>query len=618
MATPSSSGTTPSPRPQFLQASAVPPSPSPIAGKDGDQSVRDERQRAIQKFFANAEISQVRRAQACVATCRPLTDLAPQLARGLRTRLTYATFKATHNLAHNTLRDLEAQTQGQSSHAKLPIGKAGGNHYNNPATLGNSAIVPGTSSRGVTRKGSMLPPPSVTASATQSLFSSLLQPPPSKRARTIHNPHDPPVPPPTKPRPATPNRKTVKQHRTPTSSQVKSKARKDVKGKKRETPSSNRVLTPQTTLGSEDFVDNDDDMKAAATLTSLLHSRPSMSVTASSPRSSMSGGSEGGSTQSYSHFAQSSARTTAPTSIAPSHDPSFNTRQVRSTTPPTASRHARTQSLPHVGSTTPKAQAQPTSSRIPTSTTPHPPSDTEAADLMLFLATSPSPVRPSTTKERDGKDMPAFGSLSGTTGLKGRVLFPGSEPGKDDRVVSAGKPLRRDPGGGFNSLSALPSAEGGQERSSGATLTSSPLNPNSRSLRRSEAFFDVVHAPSDSARSEGPSSRPGLLPAPVSPTRSRPMERSASVPISSDSRSTGAAASSTPGSGFNLHEYLNVSPSPAGSGSASKLSSLRANVGRKLFEEHHGLSGGASGRENMVAAHGGGLGAGIDLVKSSV
>jgi hypothetical protein len=44
----------------------------------------------------------------------------------------------------------------------------------------------------------MGPPAPVTASAGQSLFASLLGPPPAKRARTIRNPEDPPVPAPSK------------------------------------------------------------------------------------------------------------------------------------------------------------------------------------------------------------------------------------------------------------------------------------------------------------------------------------------------------------------------------------------------------------------------------------
>ena len=451
----------------------------------------------------------------------------------------------------------------------------------------------------------MPPPPSVTASATQSLFSSLLQPPPSKRARTIHNPQDPPVPPPTKPRPATPTRKTGKTQRGPPSSQSKGKAKKDVKGKKRETGPSRRIITPQSTLGSEDFVDNDDDMKAAATLTSLLHSRPSMSVTASSPRSSLSAGSEGGSTQPYPHYAQSSTRTAATGSSALSEEITFNPRFARSSTPPPSSRHVRTQSLPHVGSTTPKMQAQSGHRKSNNTTTPHPPSDTEAADLMLFLATSPSPVRPTTAKDRDAKDTSAFRTLSGNPGLKGRVLFSSSGQGNDDMSGATGKTPRREAGSNFSSISSI----GGESIGGPSATPSSPLNPHTRTSRVDRQSNDL---------NDSRSKRYPLLPAPTSPTRARPIERAASVPISSEPRSAGVTASPTPKGSFNLHDYLNVSPSPAAAGPSSKLSTLRANVGRKLFEEHHGMGSGASGRENVSASSSGGLGAGIDLVKSSV
>ena len=59
MATPSSSTTTPSPRPRFLQAAVVVP-PSPISAKDTLSDDHDDRQRAIQKFLASAELAQVR------------------------------------------------------------------------------------------------------------------------------------------------------------------------------------------------------------------------------------------------------------------------------------------------------------------------------------------------------------------------------------------------------------------------------------------------------------------------------------------------------------------------------------------------------------------------------
>lgn len=506
---------------------------------------------------------------------------------------------------HNTLPDLEAQTQPQPPASKVPAGRSGTGHYGGATAQGGSSTTPGASSRSLSRKGTMPPPPPVTASATQSLFSSLIQPP-AKRPRTIHNPDDPPPSPSHRARPTTPPRKT--QPRTPRSApagQSKMKTRaKDAKGKRRETASSHRaIVTPQSTLGSDSFVDNDDDMKAAATLTSLLHSRPSMSVTASSPRSSLSAGSDGGSAHSYSQYAQSSTRTTVPSS----NENDF----PRAKTPPPSLRHARTQSLPFVGNVPPNGATTP-KGRNRLATTPHPPSDTEAADLMLYLATSPSPVRPTSTKDKDAKDTAIVRTLSGSNSIKGRVLFPGS-----DERGSSGRLQRKDSGYGGSTMTIVPDSATDTGSGSSLASTSSPLNPN-RHPRFNDNRHSSIPAPPTIIPPSPEDTR--LLPAPTTPrTRSKELsgsprdipERAASVPVSSEPR-----PGATPGGGsFNLHEFINVSPSPSGSSSTSRLTSLRANVGRKLFEEHHS----GTGRDNMSgSSHGGGLSAGIDLVKSSV
>ncbi|KAI0091156.1 hypothetical protein BDY19DRAFT_991730 [Irpex rosettiformis] len=487
MATPSSSTTTPSPRPTYLAASPA-AAPAPLASRELSLSIKEERQRAIQKFFANAELS--------------------QLARGLRTRLSYASFKAMHNLTHTTLPDLEAQAQSQAATSRSTANKSSSH-----AVTQGSANTHGSSSRGLSRKGTMPPPPPVTASATQSLFSSLLQPPPSKRARTIHNPEDPPVPPPAKPKPATPSRKSPsKAGRTSHSSTTgsKSKGRKDTKGKRKETGNeagpSSRLLTPQSTLGSEGFAENDDDMKAAATLTSLLLSRPSISGGTGSPRSTLSGASDAGS--SFSHYAQSSTRTTAPSSTPLTHEATFPGSFPRSKTPPPDTRHARTQSLPHVsnysmsGDTTPKAQGHP-ASRLVKSNTPHAPADAEAADLMLFLATSPSPLRASTSRDKDGKDMAAFRTLGGQSTLKGRVLFPSSSSAAEELTNGGPKPLRRDPTGSFSSTLSVATelldepTDSVHEHLMGVGLPSSPLNPHAikRSCSDSTTHLDIPAPP---------------------------------------------------------------------------------------------------------------------------
>ncbi|KAI0342633.1 hypothetical protein BDW22DRAFT_1484231 [Trametopsis cervina] len=614
MATPSSSATTPSPRPPYLSASPALP-PVSIPSKDSGLTIKEERQRAIQRFFANAELS--------------------QLARGLRTRLSYASFKATHNLVHNTLPDLEAQAHNHAGSSKSAQRSANGS-----SAPGSSANAQGSSSRGLTRKGTMPPPPPVTASAAQSLFSSLLQPPPSKRARTIHNPEDPPVPPPTKSKPATPPRKSptkATRAAASTAPNSKGKGRKDTKGKKKEAASaSSRLLTPQSTLGSEEFADNDDDMKAAATLTSLLLSRPSMSGGASSPRTSLSGASDAGSSQSFSHYAQSSTRTTAPSSSTQPIEGSFNGPFARARTPPSSdSRHARTQSLPHLGNyaldgnTTPKAQVRPATSRLAKSSTPHPPSDTEAADLMLFLATSPSPVRASTSKDKEAKDMAAFRTLTGNASLKGRVLFPTSSQASE---ASGPKPLRRDVSGSFSSVTTElldePAHNGNQDHHSiGVTMPSSPLNPNSIKRSRSDgtAYPSIPAPPTIIPPTPTDEAPAPLLPAASSSSpsgrarsASEVIDRAASVPAANDSR-PGPSGPPTPGNlPFNFNDFINVSPSPAAPNGSAKLTSLRASVGRKLFEEHQGVAGGPGNRDSLGHNGPGGLGAGIDLLRSSV
>ncbi|KAI0696925.1 hypothetical protein BC835DRAFT_830795 [Cytidiella melzeri] len=619
MTTPSSSATTPSPRPSHLAASPATASAS-ISSRSSSLTIKEERQRAIQRFFANAELS--------------------QLARGLRTRLSYASFKAMHNLAHNTLPDLEAQAQSQAASSKSSANRP----VSNTATPGSSANAQ-ASSRGLTRKGTMPPPPPVTASATQSLFSSLLQPPPSKRARTIHNPQDPPVPPPTKSTPATPPRKSpskASRASNPSASASKSKARKGAKGKGRDAGPSSRLITPQSTLSSEGFIENEDDMKAAATLTSLLLARPSKSGSASSPRSSISGASDAGSSHSFSHYAQSSTRTTAPSSVTLSQEGSFHGPFPRSKTPPVEPRHARTQSLPQIssfsgnGNTTPKAQARHLGSRLSSSSTQYPSTDTEAADLMLFLATSPSPVRASTTKDKESKDMAAFRSLGGQPTLKGRVLFPSLGSGPEERTA---RPLRRDPTSSFSSVLSSSTeliddpadADGSShEHLIGIPLPSSPLNPRAikRSRSDSTSHLNVPAPPTVIPPTPTDDCPAPLLPSPSSSNQvTRPraisefglMERASSVPALSEVKPSPYAPPTPNSAPFNFNEFINVSPSPAVQGTPAKLTSLRANVGRKLFEEHQGMGGSAVNNREGLSGHTGpaGLGAGIDLLQSS-
>ncbi|RDB26379.1 hypothetical protein Hypma_006752 [Hypsizygus marmoreus] len=589
MATPSSSATSPSPPMTYLQH---PPAPSqPTTSASADPLEREQRQKAVQKFLARAEISMVTRA--------------------LRTRLSYASYKATHNIPNVPLRELEAQTQTHSQTASFSRTiaakrKAAGanNYYNNPATQGPNGLSAGSSS--LRRGGSgTMPPPSTTSSPrayypavngnayattshsdqgsssrnpSQTLYSSLLAPPPTKQARTIHNAGDPPVPAPSRPV-ASPRTRTLK----PASRSTTETARSHAKGRKSDVVSGGpaspgvrkakrasldkgkRKQQPGTEMQVD--ADGDVDMKAAATLTSLLlHHRPSITGSASSPRSSIDG-SEAGSAYSYAHFAQSSARTTTATS------------------PPAPASAAASTSA--VTDSSFRNQTPPPDTGMPHATTPRPaPADNEAANLMLFLATSPSPARPT---NKDSKDLAAYRALSGTPGAlrdKGRVLFApntGTEP-PDNQASLKGQSLVRGGDTSFtSSISSIGPDMGGSNTDStahGMPTPSQLLPPPSLPSQKS-----TTGSPSGQ-RDPNESPRPNFTQAPVD---------------------------------FNFNDFIHASPSPSRGpivqGPKANLG-LRADVGRKLFEEEqmrHALSGAHSPGKRQDDR---GLGAGIDLVQS--
>ncbi|KAK7682648.1 hypothetical protein QCA50_014448 [Cerrena zonata] len=587
MTTPSSSTTTPSPQLRYMQSGAVSP-PQPVPSNGVESNDREERELAVQKFLARAELS--------------------KLTRGLRTRLSYATYKATHNLAHTTLHDLEAKTDTQTALYRPPPGSTR-NYYNNPATQGIS-VSQYPSSRNAARKGSMAPPPPLTASATQSLFASILAPPPTKRARTIHNPQDPPVPAPAKPKPISPPKKTskAKAKAAASSSQLKSRARKDKddKGKRKESASSARAISRVSSSNSQDMMeDSEMDMKAAATLTSLLRSRPSMSAAASSPRSSISATSDPGSLHSFSHFAQSSARTTtAPTSALPSNENSFSISYGRSTPPPMS---AETQSLVRdsdvrfQGSSTPKAQGR-ALRRPGEPATPQAPTDSEAADLMLYLATSPSPARPTHSRDR---------SLGGSSSMPGRVLF-----GSDERPSTNPRALRREYTGSFSSTmtvaTELTSESGYQAGTSEDSIMHSP-SPSRRppGERHDEPMnLDVPQMPTITPPTPTDPQPGHLLPVTLHSSQSSVGSSSQVEPSAPPTLDPRFSMAAPPTPGFNFHEFLNVSPSPAvTAGSTSRLPASRnAEIGRRLFEGHSGTIESPQDPSS--------LGAGIDLAQS--
>jgi len=384
------------------------------------------------------------------------------------------------------------------------------------------------------------------------LFASILALPSMKQARTIHNPNDPPIP--------APERPTQSPHVSKTSHRndpARSKAKRSSKPKKVTTSPNRRKKKTDKGKAKQRSdnmdVDGEMDMKAAATLTSLfLHHRPSVGGSASSPRSSIDG-SEIGSVHSHSHFSQSSARTSsqnaaaAPSTLGILAEPSF-----RSQTPPPS-----------------RSQQQHTTPRAA-------PTDSEAADLMLYLATSPSPVRPP-----KNKDASAYRTL---TGEKGRILFPSNsttdrDPAERDGIATSSANLP------YREPSALTR---GSENSFLSSISS--INTDLGGSRTD------VHGSEDTSSTAAPTAPhlSQLLP-PVPLTLSTPSSPARRKP-SPHSRVPGSDGNGSSALEFNFHDFINASPSPSrgvssGHANASDASAyrpnlgLRADVGRKLFEE---------------------------------
>ena len=459
----------------------------------------------------------------------------------------------------------------------------------------------------------MAPPPSATASAAQSLFSSLLAPPPAKRARTIHNPDDPP---------AVASGKAVEQTRSPQrrakatrtpDAHGKSKANKHAKEKTAQTSSGKgkgkgkQRVTAEGSFESAGAGDRDIDMEAAATLTTILlnQQRPSMSATAGSPRSSISAGSDPGSVHSFAHYAQSSTRTAAgdtPARTASQH--SLFARAARSTATPPHSPAASQASpaLSHTRARRPSVSQgsglRPEGAGTP-KMTPRDRvgsrDDTDAADMLLLMATSPSPARPTTTRDRDARDAAAFRALrGGSSSLKGRVLFPSF--GSDDGGTGARAPrmLSRETSGSFASVSST---------------ATEPVSP--RTLPASAVKRELVpsHLPSKlSTVRDASGSQLGvpMLPTVTPPT---PVDQNPSQllpPVYPPSQQCAAPSRQpsdshngpthkalpdphTPNASFSLSDYMNISPSPAVAMNAPAV--LHPQAGRRLFEDHHTLNG---------------------------
>jgi hypothetical protein len=310
-------------------------------------------------------------------------------------------------------------------------------------------------------------------------------------------------------------------------------------------------------------------MKAAKTLTSLLmHSRPGAGST-SSPRSTISALSDGDS--SYSHFAESSSRTlVGPSSVNLSNN---------SSTPPPPVHHT-------PGARPPKVKRGDDEISRPG------PSDSEAAEIMMFLATSPSPARPTAAKDRDAE---AFRILGGGA----RVLFPNTSD-----TPTQPRSLRRDQSGSFAStITAIGDMGGGSLRpSQSSTIVEAP----SRDEKVEGMQVDVIPP----TPIEIPTSGSGPFP-PSSPGRSSTMPSTGYTPLQLLSRPTDSPQ--TPANfPFHLSEYLNVSPSPLVPPRMAlpPLTSAK-DMGRRLFEDEHHRSGSPT-----HAMGTGPLGSGIDIVRT--
>ncbi|KAG8690382.1 hypothetical protein FRC11_012015 [Ceratobasidium sp. 423] len=253
------------------------PSPSNAHGGMVDADEQAQRQKAIDTFLARAEFS--------------------KLARVLRARLSYASYKATHNIAHVPLTSLEHQLASRPADAASPARK-------------------------LTHTTSMPPPTPpdnsrIWRSAGMSLYQAVLDPgPPARRSR----PH------------------TGGANGMP-SSQPNGRERLAIPGRTvRNAPRRRHAHTLSTER---------EDINAATTLTAIM--------------------------------------------------------RAGAATPTTLSRTSSASSAP---GTTPRPDRTPQ------------PDDAQAAELMLFLATSPSPARPTTTRVRQ--------QPQNSLGLAppARILFP--------------------------------------------------------------------------------------------------------------------------------------------------------------------------------------------------
>ncbi|TFK49681.1 hypothetical protein OE88DRAFT_1736676 [Heliocybe sulcata] len=519
MATPSSSATTPSPSLDHLQASPAPSTTT--TGSTADAPDSQERDAAVNKFIARARVS--------------------KLTFELRSRLAYASYKASHQVPHLPLHDLEVKTQVASISRSIPAKRK---------VTTSSSLHPLTQSPGLlSRQGQMAPPPPVPrtpssgpsgpAKTGQSLFAALLGPPASKNARTIRNPSAPPAPVPAR----------IQQGRKPTqhaSPRTRPKSHPDLKksrhhrgrsrerhhthkGKGKEKGKEMEMAHERGTPDSTSTIVDDPDLAAAAqTLSSFLLPRNSFST--ASARSSFSAASD----HSHSQFAQSSARTAEASS-------SSTTSAGRPLTPPESQETA-------TPADTPKKRLAPT--------------DKEAAEYMLILATSPSPARIRHV-DRDARDRAAFNVLGGggSRSLFGGSGSSGTLSASPSRTARKAKSLTRDDGSFSSTIPVITPAD---------TQSTEGSSQNEEAASSGTAFTPAT-----------------LLRPPPSPLPTRPSSSLSIFPTQ------GELQPPTPGN-FNLREFVNMSPSPGTPRKPvqTKIVPSSPRPAKKLFEQESRDSGG--------------------------
>lgn len=414
------------------------------------------------------------------------------------------------------------------------------------------------------------------ANATKSLFASIFALPPAKRPRTIHNPESPPVPPPLTPAQQAQNSKSSNKAAKKSSRKGKGKVSAEgsrgrpvaVNGKERTRKSAKKGRNAsissthtRTSFSGDTEIVNDTDIKAAATLTDILFSRAGMT---GSPRSSFAAPTSSSRTMPVSGsshapaLSQSSSTSTASRTVAHSRTGSNASVSSSATGGLDAEYHT------HAGSDTSKgtrrsltplasssrqgapAPAGPSSS---SSSSQHhqqlepPPvgqraADSEAADLMLLLANSPSPARPKVARDRD---------ITRNVMAAGRVLFP-SSGGSPEKAVGPGRSLKRG-GMGANSFSSVSSVESGSGSAAGShgaerkSMSVSPPLSEAKTVPASSASASPTTDRFPDASSAPSLSLGQLLPSPPSLTSNNEPQ--------------------TPAASFNVHDYINISPSPA-------------------------------------------------------